>query len=30
MRRYAEALRKHADRLRELAILEAGCPLRQP
>lgn len=26
MRRYAEALRKRADRLRELAILEAGCP----
>jgi len=27
MRRYAEALRKHADRLKELAILEAGCPV---
>jgi len=27
MRRYAEALRGHADRLKELAILEAGCPV---
>ncbi len=27
MRRYAEALRKHADRLKELAIAEAGCPV---
>jgi len=27
MRRYAEALRKHADRLKELAVLEAGCPV---
>ena len=27
MRRYAEALRKRADRLKELAILEAGCPV---
>lgn len=26
MRRYAEALRKRADRLKELAIAEAGCP----
>ena len=27
MRRYSEALKKRADRLRELAILEAGCPV---
>lgn len=27
MRRYADALRGHADRLKELAILEAGCPV---
>jgi aldehyde dehydrogenase (NAD+) len=27
MRRYSEALRKRADRLKELAILEAGCPV---
>jgi aldehyde dehydrogenase (NAD+) len=27
MRRYAEALRGHAERLKELAILEAGCPV---
>lgn len=27
MRRYAEALRKRADKLREFAILEAGCPV---
>ncbi len=27
MRRYAEALATHADRLTELAVLEAGCPL---
>ena len=27
MRRYAEALRKRADKLKELAILEAGCPV---
>jgi aldehyde dehydrogenase (NAD+) len=27
MRRYAEALRGHADRLKELAITEAGCPV---
>ncbi len=27
MRRYAEALRKRADRLKELAINEAGCPV---
>jgi len=27
MRRYGEALRKHADRLKELAIREAGCPV---
>ncbi len=26
MRRYADALRKQADRLKELAIMEAGCP----
>src|SRR5438046_2817000 len=26
MRRYAEALRGHAGRLKELAIAEAGCP----
>lgn len=27
MRRYAAALARHADRLKELAILEAGCPV---
>ena len=27
MRRFAEALRSRADRLKELAILEAGCPV---
>jgi aldehyde dehydrogenase (NAD+) len=27
MRRYSEALKKRADRLRELAVLEAGCPV---
>ena len=27
MRRYAAALRGHADRLRELAVAEAGCPV---
>ncbi len=27
MRRFAEALRKRADRLKELAIAEAGCPV---
>lgn len=27
MTRYAQALRRHAGRLRELAILEAGCPV---
>ncbi|WP_173843416.1 aldehyde dehydrogenase family protein [Novosphingobium sp. TH158] len=27
MRRYAAALAKHADRLKELAVLEAGCPV---
>lgn len=27
MRRYAAALARHADRLKELAVLEAGCPV---
>ncbi len=27
MRRYATALRNHAERLKELAVLEAGCPV---
>ena len=27
MRRYAEALRKRADTLKQLAIAEAGCPV---
>jgi aldehyde dehydrogenase (NAD+) len=27
MRRYAAALAKHAERLKELAVLEAGCPV---
>lgn len=27
MRRYADALRKRADRLKDLAVLEAGCPV---